>query len=306
MKLHSNVERPNFFIAGAPKCGTTSLSRYLKDHPDVFFSHPKEPTFFCTDFADEYRRFHDLETYLNICFYGSKGFKARGEGTVWYMFSEVAIDNILKEIPDAKFIILLRNPLEMAPAMHATELFGTNEEIESFEEAWNAMPDRKAGKRIPEKCKEPKILQYGDVCTIGAQLERLLTKVKRENVLILLHDDFKKDSRAIYVKALEFLSLEDDGKTDFPRHNSNRRTKNRALARVIRTINRNHTILKVKKMIGLPLGKGPMLMLKQMNTVVEKRLPLSPEMKGILIDYFQEDIERLSKLINRDLSHWTT
>lgn len=246
-----------------------------------------------------------METYLNICFYGSKGYKARGEGTVWYMFSEEAIDNILREIPEAKFIILLRNPLEMAPAMHATELFGTNEEIESFEEAWDAMPQRKRGEQIPVKCKEPKILQYGEVCKTGEQLERLLQKVDKRNVLILLHDDFKKDSRAIYVKALEFLGLEDDGKTDFPRHNSNRRTKNRALARVIRAINRNHTILKVKKMLGLPLGKGPMLMLKQMNTVVEKRPPLSAEMRAKLITYFQEDIDLLSSIIGRDLSHWT-
>lgn len=41
--------RPDFFVAGASKCGTTALFEYLSSHPHVYMSRDKEPKFFCTD-----------------------------------------------------------------------------------------------------------------------------------------------------------------------------------------------------------------------------------------------------------------
>ncbi|MEA3447202.1 MAG: sulfotransferase [Bacteroidota bacterium] len=69
MKVAKHVKTPNFFIIGAPKCGTTALSEYLRKHPDIHFSYPKEPDYFNTDFSDENREFknynyHSKSKYL--------------------------------------------------------------------------------------------------------------------------------------------------------------------------------------------------------------------------------------------------
>ena len=83
-RINDNVQIPNFFIIGAPKCGTTALSEYLRKHPDIYFSYPKESNFFNDDFSDKYRKTKKFDIYLNQFFYNSKGYKAVGEGTVWY------------------------------------------------------------------------------------------------------------------------------------------------------------------------------------------------------------------------------
>ena len=109
-----NIQPPNFFIIGAPKCGTTALSEYLRTHPDVFFSEPKEPNYFNSDVVSKKLYYYtSLEDYLEKCFSGAEGYKAVGEGSVRYLSSAVAVDNILKLYPNAKFIIMLRNPVDL-------------------------------------------------------------------------------------------------------------------------------------------------------------------------------------------------
>jgi len=302
--LADHVELPNFFIIGAPKSGTTSLSRYLKDHPDIYFSHPKEPTFFCTDFSERYRRFTSLQSYLNQCFYESKGFRARGEGTVWYLSSEVAVKNILALVPDAKFIVMLRNPIEIAHAMHATELYYSGEQVQDFAQAWRLMDERKAGRNIPPNCKEPKILQYGDIAKLGQQMQRLLSTVRRENVLTILFEDFKSDTKAVYDQTISFLGLERDHRTEFPKYNENRKNKNEVLARIVGKINRINTIARIKRKLGFEMGKGIMRSIREANSITVERPSLPEHLKAEMKAYFKEDILLLQKTINRDLSNW--
>src|SRR6056297_204893 len=103
IKKH-NIKKPNFFIIGAPKCGTTSMARYLGEHPDIFFSDPKEPNFFNTDFSEKIRITTEIKEYLKL-FQGADKYRRVGEGTVWYFFSKEAILYILKFNPEAKFIL---------------------------------------------------------------------------------------------------------------------------------------------------------------------------------------------------------
>ena len=68
MKAHF-APKPNFFIIGAPKCGTTALSEYLRSHPSVLISEPKEPHYFSTDIDTRYA-IRDLEGY-RACYAGA-------------------------------------------------------------------------------------------------------------------------------------------------------------------------------------------------------------------------------------------
>ena len=78
-----SIARPNFFVLGAPKCGTTTLHEVLTAHPHIFMTKEKEPHFFDTD--TYYNR--GLDRYLRDHFRGAAGFKARGEATPSYLRS---------------------------------------------------------------------------------------------------------------------------------------------------------------------------------------------------------------------------
>ncbi|MFO7878451.1 MAG: sulfotransferase, partial [Bacteroidales bacterium] len=138
MKLLKDTKKPEFFLIGAPKCGTSSLARYLDSHPDVHFSYPKEPNYFNTDFSKKQRMFTDETLYLNQCFHKAADKNIAGEGSVWYLYSKEAVPNILKFQPDAKFIVMLRNPVDVAYAMHSTHLRNkVNENVDDFKKAWD-------------------------------------------------------------------------------------------------------------------------------------------------------------------------
>ena len=89
----NNTRKPDFFIVGAPKCGTSSLANTLRWHPNIFVPLAFEPQFFSTDFNEV--NDHTDESYLNLFSNVQKEHQALGEKSVIYLYSDVAIDNIL-------------------------------------------------------------------------------------------------------------------------------------------------------------------------------------------------------------------
>ena len=114
------LSKPTFFIIGAPKCGTTSLHTYLNSHSQITMSHPKEPHYFSTDIENGGIR--NKEKYED-CFSHSDGNAvAVGESSTLYLYSKVAVQNICKYNKDAKFITMIRNPIEIARSFHQVAL----------------------------------------------------------------------------------------------------------------------------------------------------------------------------------------
>lgn len=109
--------KPNFFIVGGTKCGTTNISYYLDEHPQVFISELNEPYYFCKyDIPKDFRRssmIKDEEKYLEL-FKKAKNHKAIGEASSVYLHCPHAASEIKKTFPDSKIIISLRNPIERA------------------------------------------------------------------------------------------------------------------------------------------------------------------------------------------------
>jgi hypothetical protein len=128
------MNKPNLFVIGAPTCGTSSLLHYLATHPKVFVSKVKEPHFFNSD--SKHRYFYSIESYLKLFEKATPLHKYRCEGSVWYLYSKSAIDEILKFDPDAKFIIMLRNPVFMYFSIHQELYFGGAENNRSPIKAW--------------------------------------------------------------------------------------------------------------------------------------------------------------------------
>src|SRR5881398_3142729 len=114
---------PRFvFIVGAPRCGTTFLARHLKNHPDVCFSKVKEPHFFST--AD-LRNLSDVELektvardYLEKFFPHRAPHSILAEGSVTYLYTPHQLRPILRLWPNAKFVVAVRDPMQMVPSLH--------------------------------------------------------------------------------------------------------------------------------------------------------------------------------------------
>jgi len=299
-KLGMTIQKPNFFIIGAPKCGTTSLSVWLGEHPNIFMSPVKEPHFFNSDDRQGVSTLHQYEAL----FYNAREeHVALGEASVWYLSSTEAVPAILRYQPDAKFIVMVRDPVEMAPALHGEMLLSGHENERSFSVAWNLQAERRQGRHMPAFCWAQKRLLYGDVCSIGIQLERLFKTVSPHRVLAVIIDDLVADPRKEYLRVLEFLGVPDDGRLSFPIYNRASALRWPGLQRFV------YPALQLKNRLGIP-GLGVWAAVTNLMRIEGPREPLTPEMRSILREYFAKDIGLLGQLLGRDLlngdsTRWT-
>jgi len=296
------MKKPNFFIIGAPRCGTTSLASWSGEHPNVYMSPVKEPHFFCSDFngalipneAEYYRLFKEA-TDQHI---------AVGEASTAYLYSKVAVPRIEQELPGAKYIVLVRNPVEMAYSLHAHYIFWGAEHISDFEIAWRLSPERCAGRMVSRWCSEPLLMDYQSMCKLGEQLERLFNIVPRERVLILVLDDIKENPRREYLKVLDFLGVPDDGRQEFPVKNPAKVRRWPWLYKGVRLLGRASR--KTKQLLGIPTNRrtGILRVTNSINIKYRPRSPMPVQLRKELIEYFKPDVEKLGRLIDRDFSHW--
>lgn len=291
------MKKPNFFIIGAPKCGTTALASYLASHPNIFITNPKEPHHYNSDL--KHGSFKDRGKYLSLFEQAEARQTVIGEASVWYLYSTEAVLNILKDAPDAKFIVMLRNPITMAPSLHEQMVFSGYETEKDFEKAWKLQSIRRNGKKIPFWCDEPKLLLYKDACSLGSQYERVSNIIPDSNLLPIILDDLQQEARSVWTKVLRFLNVPDDGRIDFPVVNP---AKVRRSA-FIKTVNDGYC--KVRNALGLKgLNTGFFSWLDKWNHKSRPRPSLSPEMTNALKLEFSEEIELLEKKLERDLSKW--
>jgi hypothetical protein len=297
MVYFKRMRKPNFFIIGAPKCGTTSLASWLGQHPNIFMSNPKEPRFFSSDYRAPGRP-RSIEEYEKLFAGASSTHKAVGEATTIYLRSKTAVPDILNYSPEARFIVCLRNPISMAPSVHAQLLKQGIETESSFERAWELQLSRTQGKNIPVTCSDKKVLWYGKECKLGSQMKRLYEIVPREQVLVIFLEDMKVDPRKEYRRVLTFLEVDDDGRTHFPVQNARAVPRYPRLAQAISIAG----LMKIR--LGLQKNWGIGSIIYRLNNRAPRKNRASREMQAALRDYFKEDIELLAKLMNRDLSHW--
>jgi hypothetical protein len=300
---------PDFFLIGAPRCGTTSLSRYLAGNPQVCFSRPKEPHYF--SLLAPHVSLEDLETaYLSRYFsHYRDGYKAIGEGSVSYLSSPYALQRILNVNPHAKFIAVVRNPLDMLPSYHLRMLFIVMEDVEDFATAWHLQDVRAQGERIPKHCLNPYLLLYREVAKFGEQVERLYRFAGRDQSLVLLFDDLAHDPGAVYKQVLAFIGVDDDGRTRFQKKLKSKIYRYRwlqqllyaPLVRQVPFVDTVHRRMSQKKASG---RKSWLKRVAQWNTIKVRPTPLDPTMRRTLRNTFAADVDKLSALLHRDLSHW--
>lgn len=288
---------PNFFIAGTPKAATTAMAQYLSEHPDVFMSEPKEPHHFNSD--HDHGGFKDRDAYLRLFDAAAPGAQIIGEASPLYLYSDVAVSRIEAEIAGARYLVMLRNPIDMAPALHEQHLFSGYENLTEFSEAWAREADRRAGKLLPPDT-EPKLVYYRDICRIGAQYKRFCDTVPAERRHTIFFDDFRKSPADVWSDLLRFLDLKDDGRTEFPAVNPAKRRKSLWLQRMKKSLSA------MRRQLGFgPLNTGVLRGIETWNVAERKRAPLDEALRAELCREFADDIALLSDLTGRDLTHWT-
>ena len=289
------MKKPNFYILGAPKCGTTTLTHWLRAHPEVFFSPIKEPFYFSDDLClNQIHKIDTLEAYERL-FRGARSFHAAvGEGSTAYLFSTTAVDNILDYTPGARFIVMMRNPVDMAVSLHSQQLYLWNESVKDFMTAWNLQSERKAGMAVPPACMEPKVLLYKEWCCLGIQLERLFEKVKRQNVKVIFLEDLKFQPEMTYDSVLDFLRLSRIYPKNFAAYNVRKEITRPLIHKFLRAGG------SLKKRIVPRLRMG----LTRLSTRRVKPEPVPEAVRQYLIGEFYSDVKRLETVLGKDLSHW--
>jgi hypothetical protein len=289
---------PDFMIIGAPKCGTTSLASWLGAHTGIFMASPKEPAHFSKDIKTV-GAIRDPHAY-DALFRNAGSAQSSGEASTTYLRSRVAVPAVLARRPETKLIVCLRNPVEMMPSVHGQLLRGGRENLTDPAQAWAAQDARRQGRDLPPFCPEPADLDYATACALGSQVGRLLDVASRDQIHFIFNEDMHANPGAVYRSVLAFLSIADDGRTDFT--SLNQRSASRSFT-MNRAVARASALRRRFWRGGSSLGLGKLIARLNTSPAVSTAA-IDPGLRAQLTAHFANDINTLAVLAGRDLSEW--
>jgi hypothetical protein len=201
---------PDFFIAGHQKCGTTALYLMLNEHPQIFMPEFKEPRFFAPELRPPLAREtpdrpQKLERYLAL-FANARADQRAGEASPQYLRSPTAAAQIAELAPDARMIVILREPADFLRSFHEQMVASHEEQEKDLRTAVELEESRRAN--AGDSFLAPQLL-YSEHVRYTDQLRRLHASFPREQVLVLIYDDFRADNEATVREVLRFLEVDD-------------------------------------------------------------------------------------------------
>lgn len=298
---------PDFFLAGAPKAGTTALYTYLGRHPEVGLSEPKEPHFFDVHFDK------GVDWYTSSCF--PAGGAAVGEATPHYLFLPYAMERIARLFGDARIIVLLRDPVERAFSdwwmywTRATEPLPFREAVRENLERIERGPSF-VGPRSEELWQiyfretmsgyEGRITRrpYVELGYYASQLQRVREYFPEENLLVLFSEDLASRPREVIRRVWRFLGLEEtaDLAEELPR-------VNRAPGGIVRVIYRLARDTVLEPLIRR-LPRSVRTGVKRLTANLSPRPQIPVDVRDELTDHYRTEIQALENLLDRKLDSW--
>jgi hypothetical protein len=207
---------PDFFIVGHAKSGTTALYEMLREHPQVFMPELKEPWYFSSDMRARFQPLlggpepETLEEYKKLFAPAAPGQKA-GEASSSYLWSQTAAAAIAAENPQARIIAILREPASFLRSLHLQLLQTHVEDRKDLRRAIELEAARREGRNIPERSHRPQLLQYASLVRYGDQLRRYYEHFPREQVLVLIYDDFRADNEGAVREVMRHIGVDAQG-----------------------------------------------------------------------------------------------
>ncbi len=299
---------PNFLIVGVQKAGTTSLYNYLREHPQVYMSPVKETEFLsykppldsesaslsATDLLTRggRKRILTIEAYREL-FDGVQDEIAIGEASPNYLFlHEQSVPMIKKYVPDAKLIVVLRNPVERAYSdylMNVRELVGNRKPL---------------AEQVVSSAQSSYTLLKG---RYYAGIKHFLEAFAPEQIQILMHSDLTKDSDRFMSQLYDFIGVDSSFKANTQKRQQTAQVpKNQNINKLLRTRNPLRSAAGAVLRAVMPEAQRQKLRSRLIaaNSQGKEGLPLTDEDRRLLENYYREDILRLQDLIDTDLSAW--
>ena len=265
--------------------------------------HWKEPNFFGRDQKiAPHRCIRDEEEYLRL-FTNATDSQRIGEATPSYLHSKTAAQEIKVFNPDMRIIASLRSPAELVTSMHFENLVNHCEELLDLDEALDAESDRIAGRRIPKLSNKPTYLEYSRIVQFSKNLNRYFNAFGRDNVLVLLFDDIRDNPHGVISEVLDFLKVSPDiSMIDFSPQNksSSKSLRNWKIRGAMRAF---PNATKIARQI-LPYRFTHAIANSVAGSASYDRPKHSEETLNKLKARFKPEVDQLSELIARDLSHW--
>lgn len=310
---------PDFLIVGAPKCGTTALHAFLKEHPGLHLPR-KEFHHFGRDLRPEgYTGHHwDRARYEGL-FEEAEAGQLCGDSSVWYLSSRTAAQEIHERNPEARILILLRNPVDMMYSLYNMFIWvrdltpngvidRESGRVLSFEEALDTQETRKAelerdgddeaaaGRRVLR-------LFHTDAAMFSDQVARFFDAFPRAQVHVVLHDDFVAEPEATYRGVLRFLGVAEEFEPTFRKVNASRDFKSVTLHRLM---NDHGALLALRRAmrVAVPrsLRKKVFRLIKRANVQTRPQEPMKEATRRRLEAHFRDDVEALGRLLGQDLT----
>jgi hypothetical protein len=296
---------PSFLLLGAAKCGTTSLAHYLSQHPDVFFSEPKEPIFF----EAEYEK--GLAHYWQTYFRAWRGERAVGEGRVWNLYLPFVAPRIREALPDARLIALLRDPVERVHS-HWWHRYSRGQEPLGFAAALaadRARIERGEGFAGQEGARCWRAGLYRESPSTGhrvlldlgfyaEQIERYRALFPAARLEVVFHEDLAADQPGVMRRLFGFLGVDPSVTvTDAsPQNVRAERVRSPTARRALFAAR----ALGLRRLVPRRLRGLQHALLER----PEQRPALDPGLRRELVAYYEPHNARLERLLGRDLSSW--
>ena len=294
------IIKPNFIIIGAMKAATTSLYTYLKQHPEVFMTSIKEPKFFnnfnrhstSESQGKGFKKIKTLDQYLAL-FQRATNEIAIGEASPSYIFDKDCHSLIKEVLPKAKIIAIIRQPVERAYSnfLHARR---AEQEVEiDFEKAFTE------GDNILQKgTKKHFYLEKG---SYYIQLKRYFDVIPKEQIKIIIFEDIIQNPEDITQEVFEFLGVDSSFVPNTSKKANVSGIPKGYLGWIVMKLRKNNLMPDIEFSKVLPEFLVDLIL----NIIYSKPEKISNKLvKKLTKKYYLEDIKKLEKLINRDLSMW--
>ncbi len=283
------MRKPNFFIIGAARCGTTSLAKLLSENPSVYFSNPKETRFFSKNY------------HKGIPFYEKKYFRKAnhplvGEGDVTYFSYPKAAERIATQYPEAKLIVLFRNPIQRIfsaywigvregrfdkPFMETLEM--NLEPLKLFEEGKLEYNEIKS---------ETRLLHTGHYLE---NIKRYLEFWPREKIKIIIFERLLKNTKNELASLYDFLGIQSGRDFFLPHENIYTSKMYFQIRNKFRFLRKWELLKPIERMEGKIRNK----------IFLSKKPTLEPDAEEFLYHYYKKRVQDLKIFLNDEIKEWS-
>jgi len=279
---------PNFFIAGAPRSGTTSLYEYLKIIPGIYMSPIKEPNYFCKmTTPDDHvsKPVRKKEEYLGL-FSEVKDETIMGEASVWYLSDPEAPKLIHSIVPHSRILISLRDPIERTYAAYLARfrkgiLKGSfHDELPKAIEHWDSHDQN----QIP--------LRHS---LYAADVKRYLDIFGSKQVKIIIFEEFIKNIKNAMEEILRFLVITQDISHLEFQTAYNQSIVSRSM--MLKNLFRNNKVKKVGKIFPTTSKRY----FEEKFLYSRNKPTMLKEDKENLVQFFSNDVKKLQTLLCRTI-----